>query len=69
MNLLGFFAVGLPVGVFLAFGLGIGPRGIWWGLAVGLASVSVLLAARVRGRMGRELRRVVLDDEPEANLA
>ncbi len=69
MNLLGFFAVGLPVGVLLAFGFDIGPRGIWWGLAVGLASVSVLLAARVRARMGRELRRVVLDDEPGSNMA
>ena len=68
MNLLGFFAIGLPVGVWLAFGLDVGPRGIWWGLAVGLASVSVLLSVRVRARMGRELRRVIVEDEPGANL-
>lgn len=42
-NLVGHWAVGLPAGCFLAFHLGWGAPGLWWGLCVGLAFVSVWL--------------------------
>lgn len=67
MNLLGFWVIGLPTCIGLSFGLGMGPRGVWWGLALGIGVVSVLLLFRVRRRFGRELRRLVLDvDGPDA---
>jgi MATE family multidrug resistance protein len=50
INLLGYWALGLPLGLVLAFPLGAGPRGLWWGLTVGLAIVSALLVARIRRR-------------------
>lgn len=61
VNLLGFWAVGLPLGVVLAFPLEVGPRGIWTGLAIGLVLVAILLLLRVRSRFGRDLRRLVIE--------
>ena len=51
---LGYWLVGLGVGVGLAFGLGWEGIGIWVGLASGLAVVAVLMLARWvrRGRLG-----------------
>jgi MATE family multidrug resistance protein len=63
LNLVGFWFVGLPVSAGLGFLLGAGPPGIWWGLAIGIGVVAVLLAHRVRRRFGRELRRLVIDDD------
>ena len=63
LNLVGFWVVGLPVGGALAFGAGMGPQGIWWGLAVGIGVVAVLLLARLHVRFGRDLRRLVIDEE------
>lgn len=62
LNLLGFWCVGMPVGVWLSFRAGLGPKGLWWGLVWGLCAVSVLLILRVRSRLGRELTRVIIDD-------
>jgi MATE family multidrug resistance protein len=63
VNLLGFWAVGLPVSAWLGFGLDLGPPGLWWGLAVGIGAVAVLLLLRVRARFGRDLRRLMLDED------
>lgn len=63
MNLLGFWVVGLPVSAVLGFTLAVGPRGVWWGLAIGIGVVAVLLLGRVRARFGRDLRRLVIDDD------
>jgi multidrug resistance protein, MATE family len=63
VNLVGFWGIGLPVSAALGFRTWLGPRGVWIGLAVGIALVALLLLARVRSRFGRELRRVVVDDE------
>ena len=63
LNLLGFWCIGMPVGVALAFAGSMGPRGLWWGLVLGLAAVAVLLLLRVRSRMGRELPRIIIDED------
>ncbi len=60
-NILGFWILGIPLGLLLAFPLEMGATGLWWGLAAGLASVSLLLIWRVRSQLGRELRRVLVD--------
>jgi MATE family multidrug resistance protein len=69
VNLLGFWVLGLPLGLVLAFPLGLGARGIWWGLALGLAVVALLLLVRVRSRFGRDLRRVLIDDSDAMGLS
>ena len=66
VNLVGFWVVGLPVSFALGFGLDMGPRGVWFGLAAGIGAVALLLVARVRARFGRDLRRLILEDDHHA---
>lgn len=61
--LLGFWLVGTPVSLYLAFRTPAGPAGLWWGLVAGLGTVAVLLVLRVRARLRRPLHRVLMDDE------
>jgi multidrug resistance protein, MATE family len=61
VNVLGFWLVGLPVSAALGFAAGGGPRGLWWGLTVGLILVAVVLIWRVRRRLAGEVSRVVID--------
>ncbi|HEU5169977.1 MAG TPA: MATE family efflux transporter [Gemmatimonadales bacterium] len=63
--LLGFWLFGFPVSLALGFRTPLGPAGLWWGLVVGLATVAVLLLARVRSRLRLDVRRVVVDGVPE----
>jgi multidrug resistance protein, MATE family len=42
----GYWGVGFPTGYVLAFHAGLGARGLWWGLAAGLASVALLMTLR-----------------------
>jgi MATE family multidrug resistance protein len=49
-NLLGYWALGLPIGAWLAFRAGWGLHGIWWGLCFGLAVVAVSLVLFLRAR-------------------
>jgi MATE family multidrug resistance protein len=62
MNFVGFWIIGLPICIVLGFWLDRGATGIWWGLAIGIAIVALLLLRRVHVRFGRALRRVVIDD-------
>ena len=62
IGLVGFWLIGLPVSVALAFRAGLGPLGLWWGLVAGLGAVALLLLARVRVRFRRNLVRLVIDD-------
>ena len=61
VNVLGFWLVGLPVSAALGFGAAGGPRGLWWGLTVGLMLVALVLIWRVRRRLSGEVARVVID--------
>jgi MATE family multidrug resistance protein len=62
IGLVGFWLIGLPVSAALAFGAGLGPLGLWWGLVAGLGAVAILLLLRVRARFRGPLDRVVIDD-------
>jgi MATE family multidrug resistance protein len=44
--LIGYWAIGLPLGASLAFSMGLGGIGIWIGLATGLATVAALMIRR-----------------------
>ena len=50
---LGYWGIGLPLGVVLGFPLGLGGAGVWIGLATGLGVVAVLMTGRwmMRGRL------------------
>ena len=62
INAIGFWLVGIPAGLLLGLRAGMGARGLWWGLVLGLASVAVILLGRVRRRFRGRIRRVVIDD-------
>jgi multidrug resistance protein, MATE family len=58
-----YWLIGLTAGVALGFGLGIGAKGLWWGLVLGLAAAAILLSWRfnrmsqvMRATPGAELR-------------
>jgi MATE family multidrug resistance protein len=59
--LIGYWLLGMPAGLWLAFRTDLGPRGVWWGAVVGLASVGILLLIRVRVRLARTMARVHVD--------
>jgi MATE family multidrug resistance protein len=61
INLLGFWLVGMPVSLGLGFGLGWGPRGLWWGFVFGLTAVALLLMVRAAVRLSRPMERVRID--------
>ena len=45
-NLVGYWVLGLPLGFFLCFGLGLGIYGLWIGLTVALVVIAVAVLAR-----------------------
>ena len=51
--LLAYWAVALPLGYGLGFGLKMGAPGVWLGLLVGLSVVAVLLLGRCGQLSGR----------------
>ncbi|MCC3317170.1 MATE family efflux transporter [Nocardia africana] len=46
LSLVGYWVVGLPTALLLAFPLGLGARGVWWGLTAGLAATAALMLRR-----------------------
>ena len=64
VNVVGFWCLGMPVSLWLGFGLGFGAVGLWWGLVIGLVIVAVFLVARVRQRQTRDLARIEIDEGP-----
>jgi MATE family multidrug resistance protein len=59
-NLVGYYAVGLPLSYVLAFSMGLGLRGIWAGCVAGLAAVAALLVDRVAKTARRPLAELEL---------
>jgi MATE family multidrug resistance protein len=57
-NLVGHYLIGLPIGVLLGFGLGLGARGLWWGLSAGLTCVAIALGLRFIRVSARPIARV-----------
>lgn len=49
-NLIGYYALALPIGGWLAFRGGHGLTGLWWGLSLGLATVALSCVAWVAWR-------------------
>ena len=66
VNVLGYWLIGLPVSAAMGLWLEFGPRGLWWGLTVGLMLVSLVLVWRVRRRLAGAVTRVVIEGEPAA---
>jgi MATE family multidrug resistance protein len=50
---LGYWLIGFAGGWALAFPLGFGPVGIWWGFVIGLVTVAALLTVRLYHRAGQ----------------
>jgi MATE family multidrug resistance protein len=65
-NVVGFWCIGMPISLWLGFGLDYGARGLWWGLVVGLFMVAVFLILRVRQREKRDLTRIIIDEHAKA---
>lgn len=59
--LAGYWAIGLPVSLLMAFRMGLGPEGLWWGFVAGLASVAVFLMWRVVALFRRGVSRLIID--------
>jgi MATE family multidrug resistance protein len=73
VSIIGFWCVGIPVSLWLAFGLDLGAVGLWWGFVAGLVMIAVILLARLKHLEGRRMIRIIIDEqgipEPNAELA
>lgn len=47
LTLVAYWVVGMPLGAGLAFGLGLGPAALWWGIIAGLGTAALLLLLRL----------------------
>lgn len=61
INAVGFWLLGLPIGHWLAKGLGTGPAGYWWGLVAGLFAVAAALLCSMRLRFSELRARLSVD--------
>jgi multidrug resistance protein, MATE family len=57
VSLLSYWLIGMGSGVLMAFQFGLGGRGLWFGLVLGLAVASILLTVRFNVTMVRRLGR------------
>lgn len=58
LNLVGHYAIGIPVGAWLAFEKEMGTVGLWWGLSAGLTTVAIALTTRFLRLSRNEIARV-----------
>ena len=65
IHLGGFWGLGVPLSLFLAFGLNLGPRGVWWGYVGSLFAVAFLQLWRVRWRLRQDVKRLRIEDSGE----
>lgn len=56
--LIGYWALGLPVGWHLAFDQGLGARGLWWGFTIALFVMAAFFIVRIAVRFRGDLRRI-----------
>ncbi len=55
ITLVAYWVVGLPLGYFLAFEMGLAEKGIWYGLLIGLSSTAVILFYRFHALSKRRI--------------
>ncbi|MET0339655.1 MAG: MATE family efflux transporter [Polyangiales bacterium] len=67
-NLVGYFAIGIPLAVYLGLHTDLGLRGIWIGYAAGLAFVAVALVASVLRNGPKTAKPLGFADECEPRL-
>ena len=65
LHLGGFWGVGIPLSLSLAFALGMGPRGIWLGYVGSIGVVALLQLMRVRWRMAQDIQRLEMEEPSE----
>lgn len=58
-NVIGYWLIGLPVGLLLGFKMEMGVVGFWWGFVAGLTCVAVMVFLRFEYLSGREIVPVV----------
>lgn len=61
ITLIAYWVLGLPLGYFFAFQLGMGEQGIWYGLLIGLTSTGVMLLYRFHKLSGKLLTSQKID--------
>jgi len=66
-NLVGHYAVGLPIAIVLGLWHGQGVIGLWWGLCAGLTAVAIALLTRFLRLSAREI--VPLEAHPRVGLS
>jgi MATE family multidrug resistance protein len=64
LHLGGFWGVGAPLGLYLAFPGGYGARGVWLAFAWSLLAVAAAQLMRVRWILSRDISRLHIDDHP-----
>jgi MATE family multidrug resistance protein len=62
-NIAGFWLLGIPIGLLLAFPLAFGPGGMWLGMVVGLGFVGIALSIRIAWTLRQPLRRLSVEDD------
>jgi MATE family multidrug resistance protein len=65
LHLGAFWGIGIPLCLWLAFGAGMGPRGIWWGYVGSLVVAAAFQLSRVRWRLGQDVQRLRIDESAE----
>lgn len=51
LSVVGYWLVGLPAALILAFWADLGAAGVWWGLTIGLTTTALLMLNRFRNRV------------------
>jgi multidrug resistance protein, MATE family len=67
MGFVSYWLVGLPVSALLAYGLGFGAPGVWWGLAAGLFVACISLGPRLWFHSTRPAARLTGESDPAGN--
>ncbi|AQU86462.1 MATE family efflux transporter [Komagataeibacter nataicola] len=57
LAIIGYWGLGFPAGIFLAFDEGMGVQGLWYGIGTGLVAVFVFHGTRILWRMKRAERK------------